>query len=514
MTATASTASGAAGPDTVRAALRDPYVQALAAITVAAAVIRFAVIGIPSYWPDEGYTILDINGSLGHVLDTIRRTESTPPLYFVLAWGWAKPFGTSEEGLRSLSALCGVLTVPVVAATAARLAGRRAGLIAAAMVAANPFLIWFAQEARAYALLVLLAAIGFHLFVKLLDRPQRGTLVWWAVASALVLATHYYGVLIVAAEAGWLLGASRGVPDRRWPSKLVAAVVGVGAVGVALAPLAIAQRNNSFATPFAENDSTLLRTLQVPKQFVVGFDAPAEVLLSAVCLALALAGVALLVTRSPSSQRRRLWPAAFVGLVVVVVPIGLAALGFGFVSARYEVTALVPLTVCVAAGFGAPGARRLGIALVAALVAIWLVIVVAVARDPLLQTRGDWRGAAEALGPVPPGGRAIVLSPASGRTSFEVYVPDAKPIRTPVVSVQEVDTVSVRTSDSESLGKLAAAPGTPLPALPPQFKEVGRTRHRASMVVRYRAPGPVPLALDSFAGVRLDDTSWVGLVER
>jgi len=288
----------------------------------------------------------------------------------------------------------------------------------------------------------------------------------------------------------------------------------VGGVGLALVPLAITQRNNDFATPLAENNSTLLRTLQVPKQFLVGFDAPAEVLLAVVTCAIALAGVGLLLARRTREEKRRLAPAAFAGLVVVVVPVFLGAAGFAFVSARYEVAALVPLTICVAAGFAAPEARRLGLALAAALTAIWLAIVIKVADDPLLRTRGDWRGAAEALGPVPPGGRAIVVSPAAGRTAFEVYLPSAKPIDTPLVSVDEVDTVSVRTNSSESLGRLATPPGAPLPALPPPFKEVGRTKTGSAMVVRYRAPGPVPVPLASLAGARLDDNSWVGLVER
>jgi uncharacterized membrane protein len=510
MTATASTAHGAAGLGTVRAAVRDPYVRALAAITVAAAVIRFAVLGIPSFWPDEGFTILLVRGSLGHVLDAIPKTESTPPLYFVLAWGWAKLFGTGEEGIRSLSALCGVLTVPVVAATATRLVDRRTGLVAGAMMAANPFLVWFAQEARAYALMVLLAAIGFHLFVKLLDRPARGALVGWVLTSALLLATHYYGVLIVAAEAGWLLGAARAGARTR----AAVAVAAVGVAGLALLPLAVTQRHNDFATPLAENSSTFLRALQVPKQFLVGFDAPAEALLAVVCCAIALAGVALLLARRTPDERRRLRPAWFAGVVVVLVPVALGALGFGFVSARYEVAAMVPLTICVAAGLAAPTARRLGIGLAAALIGIWLGIVVAVAADPLLQTRGDWRNAAKALGPVPPGGRVIVLTPAAGRQSLAVYVPDAHVIPTPIVSAQEIDAISVRSTSSEKLGALAPPAGTERPFLPPAFKEVGRKRTRTYLLVRYRAAGPAPVPLASLGGVRLDDLRWVGLAER
>ena len=47
------------------------------------------------------------------MLREVKASESNPPLYYVLAWGWAKAFGTGEVGLRSLSALFGAATVPV-----------------------------------------------------------------------------------------------------------------------------------------------------------------------------------------------------------------------------------------------------------------------------------------------------------------------------------------------------------------------------------------------------------------
>ena len=56
--------------------------------------------------------------------------------------------GTGEFGLRSLSALAGVATVPVAYLIGVELRGRRAGLMAAALVAVNPMLLWYSQEAR------------------------------------------------------------------------------------------------------------------------------------------------------------------------------------------------------------------------------------------------------------------------------------------------------------------------------------------------------------------------------
>ncbi|MGI8593963.1 MAG: glycosyltransferase family 39 protein [Solirubrobacteraceae bacterium] len=492
----------------VAAALREPHVRWLLLITAAAAALRFAVLDASSYWLDEAFTILILKAPFGHALELIPDTESTPPLYYVLAWGWAKMLGTGEVGVRSLSALFGIATVPFGYAAAARLVDRRTGLIVAALLAFNPFLLWFAQEARAYALLVLLCTIAFHLFVLWLDERRTPTLAAWGIVSALALATHYYAALMIATELAWMLFA---VPEAR--RRVALATIPVLAAGAALVPLAVAQRSNRLAVPLAEESSTVLRTLQVPKQFAVGFDAPAEIGLAVVCLALALAGIALLAMR-PSVQRDRVAPAAVVGIATLAIPILLAFVGFDYVSARYEVAGLVPLAICVAAGCAAPRARRAGLALAAALCAIWVGVVVADAADPLLQTRADWRGAAEAVGPVPPGGRAVVLTPAAGRKPFQVYLPDAALLKRTAVSVGEVVLLSVRSSDEESLAIKAQPAGTPAGFLPPGFAEVERKLTRTYALIRYRAPAPETVFLGGLSAGRLDPLPFVALLQR
>src|SRR4051812_25990601 len=76
-----------------------------------AAVLRFATLDGQSFWDDEAYPAALVRESLPQMLRHIPKTEATPPLYYLLAWGWAKVFGTGEIGLRSLSALIGTATV-------------------------------------------------------------------------------------------------------------------------------------------------------------------------------------------------------------------------------------------------------------------------------------------------------------------------------------------------------------------------------------------------------------------
>src|SRR5919204_4501936 len=141
----------------------------LVGIIAAAAAVRFATLGHQSYDHDGAVTAGRVlHAGLGKTLDLVNNSERSPPLYYVLAWLWSKLFGTGEVGLRSLSALFGTLTVPAAYLAARELASRRAGTIAAGLVAVNPYLIWYSQEARSYALFALLSAWAFYFFARAL----------------------------------------------------------------------------------------------------------------------------------------------------------------------------------------------------------------------------------------------------------------------------------------------------------------------------------------------------------
>src|SRR5690349_14694105 len=98
-----------------------PVVVALAAVTTAAAFLRYYAIGRQGFWYDEATTAWLVRATPAQMLAQLPHTESTPPLYYLLAWGWVRLFGDTQTGLRSLSALAGVITVPVAFAAAREL---------------------------------------------------------------------------------------------------------------------------------------------------------------------------------------------------------------------------------------------------------------------------------------------------------------------------------------------------------------------------------------------------------
>src|SRR3954451_8948882 len=215
--------------------MRARHLQLLAGITLAGALLRFTTLDVQSYWLDEVATVNILRHGFGDMISAVSAGESTPPLYYVLAWVWSKVFGTGEFGLRSLSALFGTLTIPLAFVLGRELVGRTAGLVAAALCAFNPLLIWYSQEARSYSLMVLLTALSLLALLRVLDDASSRRLAGWAVVSVAAIATHYFAGFLIGAEAAWLL----------WTLRTRAAVA-VGAVvlaGAALLPLALHQRS-------------------------------------------------------------------------------------------------------------------------------------------------------------------------------------------------------------------------------------------------------------------------------
>src|SRR4051812_17802946 len=182
---------------------------ALAAVVLLAALLRFATLGDQSLWFDETLTRSLARERLGTMLARVAAEENTPPLSYALTWGSVHLLGTTEVTLRLVSALCGTATVAVAYALGRALGRARAGLAAAALVATSRMLVWFSQEARSYALLVLLASLGLWCVLRAAQGGGGRWLAGWAVASGLAILTHYFALFPVAAEAVWLVAAAR-----------------------------------------------------------------------------------------------------------------------------------------------------------------------------------------------------------------------------------------------------------------------------------------------------------------
>jgi uncharacterized membrane protein len=463
----------------------------LLAIVAAGTALRFATLDVQSFWIDEGYTVRLLRTDLSGLLHGIPRTEETPPLYYALAWLWTRVFGTGEVGVRSLSALFGAATTPVAFLLGRRLVSERAGLVAAALAAFSPLLVWYSQEARAYALLVLLCGLSMLLLVRAADGGGRA-LAGWAAASAAALATHYFAVFVVVPGAAWILLRS---PARR---RALAAVAAVGAVGAALVPLAIDQSGNRGARFIGDTDLGA-RLAQIPKQFLVGYDSPSEVAFTVVTGVLAAIALALVVTRADARERAGARAAAVLAAAAIGIPLVVALAGADYLIARNVIAGWLPLAVVLAAGATAARARALGVAVAAALCAVFLAAVIEVEASPEFQ-RDDWRGAARALGPatVP---RALVVRPLNGLAPLTLYTPRLQRFpRSGIARVAEVDLLAVAVRRA---GQTPRPPRPPTPRVP-GFRTVLRLDRPTFTLIRLRAAAPVAFSLGRLTALRLD----------
>ncbi len=407
----------------------------LAALTVLAAALRFVGIGHQGYWYDEGFTAVLVHHSPGQMLGLLPTTENTPPVYYCLLWGWAHIFGYGEVGLRSLSALAGVATVPLMYSAASKLVSRRAGLIAAALTACNPLFIWYSQEARSYAVFFLLVALSLLAFAHArLPRPPGRALAAWALTASLTLATHYFGLLVVVPEALWLLWVHRRDP------RILLAIAAVAAVGLALLPLAITQRSNAnwiASYPFNR------RLSQIAPQLLLGTGAPARSVLKLVGAAVMLLAAVLLARRAEASERRGALVAGALAASGFVLGLAIVLVADELIT-RNVMVVLIPMIVLIAGGLGARRAGALGVAGAATLCTIGIVAAIGVAVDWRYQ-RPNWGGLAATIdaGPPAPGGRAILLENYEGRLPLQIYMPGLRYVTRRGVSVNELDVVAI-----------------------------------------------------------------------
>jgi hypothetical protein len=456
---------------------RSAVLWALAGLTVLGVAVRFASLGLQSYHHDEVITAMRvIPGSFGDMLHSVRESESNPPLYYALAWAWAKLFGTAEVGLRSLSALFGAATVPVGYLIGRQLASRRAGLVLAALIAVNPMLIWYSQEARSYALLVFFGALSMLFFARALNTARGRDLAFWALTSALALCSHYFAVFPVALEAAWLLVALRA----RW--RLVLPALGaVAAAGLALLPLANSQINPTHIG-WIENSPLPERLWETAVSFLVGetghviAEAPRD-RYALLPIALVVAALVMVAWRGSSRERRGAGLGLALGLGVVALTALAAVVGKDYVVERNLLQALVPLIAAAAIGFAS--ARRLGLLLAVALCSYWLAFDLHVTQTPNLQ-RPDFRTVTDELGP-----------PRDGRRAIVTWKLAADPVR-----YYLHDQALRMYGGEERIGEIAVLRkplATGLVELPPSFHQVRRVRADRLTLITYVSKHPVPI---------------------
>ena len=355
-----------------------------------------------SLWYDELYTAEVAPLGLADLARAVVRGEGTvpylrdaPPSYnapyyaVVHLWLAATGLAPDEVGLRLLSLLCAVGGVVAATVAVRRLAGRLVALAFGLVMAANPFVVEYAAEARGYGLALLAAGLLALAFSRWLDdRPGSAVLV--GVAAAGLGLAHWFGLLVVAA-VGVATVLLQGVGPRA--RRLLAALAAGSLPALGLVATAVANGvGGSGAEWIADVGGA------VPRLLLRSWSGGSPWLLA---LSVALAGAGLVLAPS----RSRVVGAAWLGVPVVVVSV--VELVRPVYVDRYLLPALLGLGLLMAAGTAALRPRWLGLV---ALLAVLVASIAATGEALRLGPKEDVRGAVEAVAAAHVPGQPVVAA--------------------------------------------------------------------------------------------------------
>ena len=345
------------------------------------------VVAHQSVFADELSTYwISVTHGLGGVLSLLYSTghihyaEITPPLSFLASWLTTR-VGHSAELLRLPALIAGTATIPLVYALGRRAVGRRAGLLAAALTALSPFMIYYSAEARAYGLMMFFTTGSTLAMLLALETRRRRWWVLYAVASCAAFYTHYTCVFVLAAQLVWLLWAHSWA---RRPAIIanVAAAAGVlpwlpGLINDLRSPTEKILSLLSPFTPGAIRQDVEHWALGYPYTAAGGLKAlpgVAALVLLGVAVLLTLVGLAVLARRRPSLREldRRVWLLIALALAVPVGEAVVSAAGNHIFGVRNLAASWPYLALACAAAVAATPPRLGTVAALLAVVAFAL----------------------------------------------------------------------------------------------------------------------------------------------
>ncbi len=168
--------------------------------------LRVHTISSKELWYDEAFSAEIVKNSYTEVF-RLSALDVHPPLYYFVLKVFTLVFGLSEAALRYPSVIFGVLLIPLVYLLVTYLTANRVrALVAALVVATNPFLVTYSREARSYALLSLLTVLVFFFAVKAIKENKYVPL---AITMPFLFLTHYISIFMLTPIAIYLLVLNR-----------------------------------------------------------------------------------------------------------------------------------------------------------------------------------------------------------------------------------------------------------------------------------------------------------------
>ncbi|HMS87191.1 MAG TPA: glycosyltransferase family 39 protein [Acidimicrobiales bacterium] len=487
---------------------------ALGVVAAVGACLRF-VTSSP-LWLDEALSVNIARPPLDEVSGALRR-DGHPPLFYLLLHGWIAAVGDSDLAVRALSGLWAVALLPLVWIAGRRVGGRRTAACTVVILALSPFAVRYATEARMYAMVSVLALVGWLAADSAWRRPGLVPLAGVAVCSALLLWTHYWSIWFLAVGASllavlaWRANAGG---DRAARSAALRILAAVGVGGLTFAPWlpTLWYQRAHTGTPWTR-PSRPAEVLSTLASDLGGGGTGEAAVLGWLVLVLAAGGLWLRVSTPwelTADLRRPRGPAALsmavlAGGTLVVGGLGGSLTGAGFAS-RYASVVLPFVVVLAATAVAELRPRALGVSVLGL---IGLLSSLGLARN-VTDDRSDARRNAEAITAAAEPGDLVVYcpdqsGPATARELGDGFEQVTFPVFAPPDLVDWVDyaernaAVSPETFASEVLERAegrsvflvySVAVHSHRDICPAVFDELGRVRRSEVLTTATESPEP------------------------
>ena len=173
-------------------------------LPVVAFLLRAASLDAQSLWRDEVDVIRFASWSPAELTESLWKEGHNGPLYYVLMRLWLSLAGKSEFSLRFLSVCCSVLAVVLLWQVGRKMVGPKAATIAALIVTLSPYMVWYGQDAKMYAMVSALSLLAMLCLWRGLS--GEGTKYWvgFVLAASLAFYIHMLSALMIGVYAAAL----------------------------------------------------------------------------------------------------------------------------------------------------------------------------------------------------------------------------------------------------------------------------------------------------------------------
>ncbi|CAG5069421.1 hypothetical protein DYBT9623_02157 [Dyadobacter sp. CECT 9623] len=167
--------------------------------------------------------------SIQDYYDAITRSDiGNSPFYYILLHLWMDIFGLSDFSARALSVVFSTMIIALTFLFGKRFFSVNTGLIAAGIVAVEPFFVAYSHQARNYSLTFFLTLLATYFFLQIIENKYDKRKTFWfylgyILSAGLGLLSHFLTISVLIAHAAYALFFLRSI--KGWIRMAIAAVL-------------------------------------------------------------------------------------------------------------------------------------------------------------------------------------------------------------------------------------------------------------------------------------------------